>query len=278
MPIAQGTSLPTATICGALEVSRSAYYDWLTREPGARERERDELTPAIVAIFVRHRRRYGARRIASELADEDIVCSATRLASSDRALYATYYELAYTLFIPEGTKWDILRRVVDAALFPGYQEKIRFAALSANGGGLRHYGSCTLALDEVCVGHRASAFEENACNWARRQDIRMAEADRLPRGYRAVWADRARLAAAKLYPRLLSPMTDDELRSLLLSNGDISADDEFVEVHIYEALTIRSCAAVAIGPCPGVDPFQVEVLRTKLAAQKVQVEGQSCTP
>jgi transposase InsO family protein len=61
-------------------VSRSAYYDWLTREPGTREQELDELTPAIVEIFVRHRRRYGARRIASELADAGIVCSARRVA------------------------------------------------------------------------------------------------------------------------------------------------------------------------------------------------------
>ena len=78
--IAQGTSVPMVTIGDVLEVSRSAYYDWLTREPGARERERDELTPAIVEIFVRHRRRYGARRIASELADEGIVCSPRRVA------------------------------------------------------------------------------------------------------------------------------------------------------------------------------------------------------
>lgn len=78
--IAQDTSVPTVTICDVLEVSRSAYYDWLTREPGTREQELDELTPAIVEIFVRHRRRYGARRIASELGDEDIVCSARRVA------------------------------------------------------------------------------------------------------------------------------------------------------------------------------------------------------
>jgi len=78
--IAQDTSVPTVTICDVLDVSRSAYYDWLTREPGTREQELDELTPAIVDIFVRHRRRYGARRIASELGDEDIVCSARRVA------------------------------------------------------------------------------------------------------------------------------------------------------------------------------------------------------
>ena len=60
--IVQDGSLPTAAICDVLEVSRSAYYDWLTREPGVRERELNDLTPVIVEIFVRHRRRYGARR------------------------------------------------------------------------------------------------------------------------------------------------------------------------------------------------------------------------
>jgi putative transposase len=66
--IALSTSLPTVTICDVLEVSRSAYYDWLAREPGTREPELDELTPAIVEIFVRHRRRYGARRTRTSCA------------------------------------------------------------------------------------------------------------------------------------------------------------------------------------------------------------------
>jgi putative transposase len=73
-------SLPTATICEALDVCRSAYYDWLTREPGPREQELDEWTPTIVEIFLTHRRRYGARRIAAVLKDQTIVCSAKRVA------------------------------------------------------------------------------------------------------------------------------------------------------------------------------------------------------
>lgn len=79
-PIARDTRLPTATICEVLELSRSAYSDWLTREPGPRAQSLDELTPLIVEIFLRHRRRYGARRIASELADRNLVCSAKRVA------------------------------------------------------------------------------------------------------------------------------------------------------------------------------------------------------
>jgi putative transposase len=79
-PIAHDTHLPTVTICEVLELSRSAYYDWCTREPGPRAQELDELTPTIVDIFLRHRRRYGARRIASELKDQNLVCSAKRVA------------------------------------------------------------------------------------------------------------------------------------------------------------------------------------------------------
>jgi putative transposase len=78
--IAQDESLPLATICDVLEVCRSAYYLWLTAQPSAREQELDELTPTIVEIFWHHRRRYGARRIASVLDDRGIVCSAKRVA------------------------------------------------------------------------------------------------------------------------------------------------------------------------------------------------------
>ena len=79
--IAHDETLPTATICDVLEVSRAAYYDWLSREPGVRELELDELTPKIVEIFLQHRRRYGARRIAEELKDRTVVCSAKRVAN-----------------------------------------------------------------------------------------------------------------------------------------------------------------------------------------------------
>ena len=68
------------TVCEILEVSRSAYYAWRRAEPGQREQELDDLTPTIVSLFLKHRRRYGARRIAEELRDRQIVCSPRRVA------------------------------------------------------------------------------------------------------------------------------------------------------------------------------------------------------
>jgi putative transposase len=67
-------------VCGVLGVCRSAYHAWLGRGPGRRDREFATLTERVVAIFVRHRRRYGTRRIVAELADQGIVTSPRRVA------------------------------------------------------------------------------------------------------------------------------------------------------------------------------------------------------
>jgi putative transposase len=61
-------SFPVSLLCECLNVSRSAYYAWRQDGVGARKREDNRLRPVIRSIFWEHRRRYGARRIAAELA------------------------------------------------------------------------------------------------------------------------------------------------------------------------------------------------------------------
>jgi putative transposase len=64
-----GRDLSTVAVCTTLDVSRSAYYAWRNGETSSRASHDEELAPLIRAVFWKHRRRYGARRIASELAD-----------------------------------------------------------------------------------------------------------------------------------------------------------------------------------------------------------------
>lgn len=64
-------------ICDALEVPRSSYYH--AAKPTPTQRSDHQLGDMIQAIFKRHRRRYGYRRIWEELADQDIVCAADRV-------------------------------------------------------------------------------------------------------------------------------------------------------------------------------------------------------
>lgn len=69
-----------ATTCDALNVSRSAYYAWRRAEPSTRERRDQELVPWVCAVFRKHRRRYGARRIAKELSDLGQPCGPRKVA------------------------------------------------------------------------------------------------------------------------------------------------------------------------------------------------------
>jgi len=62
-----------------LTVSRSAFYAWQRAEPTVHEQRDDELRPLIRIIFRKHKRRYGARRIADELRDAGHECSVRRV-------------------------------------------------------------------------------------------------------------------------------------------------------------------------------------------------------
>ena len=78
--IEETSGAKTSVVCEALEISRSAYYAWRERTSTCRESRDTLLAHQIQAIFWRHRRRYGARRIASELADHGEVCSPRKVA------------------------------------------------------------------------------------------------------------------------------------------------------------------------------------------------------
>ncbi len=65
---------PVSLLCETLNASRSAYYAWRQDELGPRRREDNRLMPTIRSVFWEHRRRYGARRIAVELAARNEPC------------------------------------------------------------------------------------------------------------------------------------------------------------------------------------------------------------
>lgn len=64
-------------ICKVLEVPRSSYYH--AAQPTSCQKADIELGEVIEGIFKRHRRRYGYRRIHSDLADKGIICAPARV-------------------------------------------------------------------------------------------------------------------------------------------------------------------------------------------------------
>jgi len=78
--IVLASAAETRIVCEVLGISRSAYYAWRTRSPSSRESDDAVLASLVQEIFWTHRRRYGARRIASELQDRQQTCSPKRVA------------------------------------------------------------------------------------------------------------------------------------------------------------------------------------------------------
>jgi putative transposase len=67
-------------ICDTLEDSRAGYYAWLTEAESVRAQRDRELLPLVHDIFWKHKRRYGARRIAEELQAQGQPCGVDRVA------------------------------------------------------------------------------------------------------------------------------------------------------------------------------------------------------
>jgi hypothetical protein len=195
-----------------------------------------------------------------------------RLATSDNEIYGTYYDpINAGLRLPAGGKWDILRGVVDSALFPNYKEQIRFAALSLDGLGLSNYGEYSITLRADMIAHRASVFEENSILFMKHHDIKIAEAHKLPEGYRATWNDRGRLCVAKLAMSVDGATSAGKYSGILLRQGATSEQDEFVEVHIWGPLTVRTIEEVRLTHPKAVNRATIKTIKAKLAAANVKV-------
>ena len=86
--IARQTGGSVRAVCAALELPRSSFYH--AAAPTPTQSADVELGPLIEAVFKRHRRHYGYRRIGEELADGGVVCAPARIRRlmAERGLHA----------------------------------------------------------------------------------------------------------------------------------------------------------------------------------------------
>ena len=196
-----------------------------------------------------------------------------RLAKSMRQLYGTYYQMVEAgLQLPDGNEWDVLRGLADTVLFPDYREQMRFGALSLDGGGLPNYGECSIILREDMIADRTSVFEENSALFVERHDIRISRQPHLPKGYRATWTERAKLAVAKLHGRIDSATTPDKYSQILLKPGATTEGDDFIGVHIFGPMTVLTMERViVIAPQTSKRATIIRAIKSKLAKHNVQV-------
>ena len=75
--ISQQTGGSVRAVCAALDLPRSSFYH--AAAPTLTQSADAQIGPLIEAVFKRHRRRYGYRRIGEELCDHGVVCAPTRV-------------------------------------------------------------------------------------------------------------------------------------------------------------------------------------------------------
>lgn len=192
-----------------------------------------------------------------------------RLVSSDQELIPTFYGLTQgEVRLPYDDKWDVLRRVANSALFPGYEKEIRFAALTLDGVGLAEFGDSFLVLREDMTAHRATAFEDNSASFVAKHH------HPVPAGYRSTWDERSKLCTAKNGRDLQPGMQASEFSPILLRQKSGSEESRFVEVHVYGPMSMHSVEKVILRQVRRGQPraSHVRELRDRLAAVGIGLE------
>lgn len=173
--------------------------------------------------------------------------------------------------LPQENSWDNGRTAVESTIMPNYHHLISFASLSLDGRGLEAFGPFSVTLRDVMVSERSSVFEENPFHFCRRHRVISGEAP--PAGYRATWATRGDLAAAKLHYKIESGMADHDFIKLLTTDGPTTGDPDYIEVHIFGNIHRRAIERIrAPGNLRGSDKIIWHKIRSRLVGIGVIIE------
>ena len=127
---------------------------------------------------------------------------------------------------------------------------IRFAALSLDHIGVKNYGECHVTFKEHMIKNRTSTFEDNNVvfmAYTRKSTIK--DAVDLLEGYTSDWNHRHKLTIAKLARKLPQKTPDNvESAAILIDQGKTTADDRFIELHIWGPMTVRTIDKLIIIP------------------------------
>src|SRR6185295_8909257 len=94
------------------------------------------------------------------------------------------------------------------------------------------------------IAHRATVFEENSATFLKRH------AYEPPIGHRAAWGERGKLCVAKLAARIGPGTPEAQFPGILVRTGATSAEDDFVEVHIWGPMSLRTVERIVVTRTP----------------------------
>jgi len=117
----------------------------------------------------------------------------------------------------------------------------------------------------VTGAYRASVMEENSILFSERHP------HFLPKGFRALWSQRAQIAVAKLADEIESDTPENRFPGILLKSGATRDEDEFIEVHILGSMSIQTFTHISIRR-KGYSRGFLRALRERLKRQGLVVD------
>jgi hypothetical protein len=188
-------------------------------------------------------------------------------------LIATYYnQISAQQRVPKNDVWENMRPQVDETLFPHNKGNIQYAALSLNNKGVIGFGECHLVFKEGSIKDRTSAFEENSCIFFKKHAVAVGRP--IPPGYKTTWAERDKLAVAKLYSLITTTIDSSQFPEILIKNAKNAEEADFIELHIYGKINQGTIESVTL-PKTAKDKAVFATLKSikeKLAKNGIRIE------
>jgi putative transposase len=109
------TDYPVNALCEVLEVSRSGYYDWTSREPSPRAIRRQQVVEEIRRIHLESDRTYGSPRIHDELLDHAIKLNVKTVAKymKEARIQAKTHKRFKVSTTDSNHDWPVFENVLD---------------------------------------------------------------------------------------------------------------------------------------------------------------------
>ena len=165
--------------------------------------------------------------------------------------------------------------MVGSRLFPHFFDKIHYAALSANGKGLKNYGSVAVAwrVEKNYLEGRISVHEENSFDFFNTHQLGDLKAH-TPKGYSSEWQERHKIAVSKLATKIDTGTTIDEIQEMILQSGSNRSADDFIEIAIFseDGLDAMAVDGVTLQDKPMAKSGQIRLRALKETCDKYKVK------
>ena len=190
------------------------------------------------------------------------------LISNDNQMLQTLYkEVSGNARLADNNSWDTSRQSVDSAINPNYVDKIHCAVLSVNNYGVSYYGKCQIKLKSSLIQNRTTFFEENPFIFFKKH--RHITGEEVPAGYRSTWANRSKLAVAKLHSKITKNTVASDFPKILIH--DDGEESDFIEAHIYGSVHAKLFENITVVNPDVTEKVLLNAYKKKMSENGIQL-------